>query len=223
MTAPPGHYVTVKVVLVALAPPGRVTVKEPLRLQLFRRTSRTVSVTPVTVTGAPSSVTEEAPVKPLPSIRTALPGAPEPGDIEVMTGTAVVTVKTPALVALDPPGRLTVKRPVWFQLLSWTRTAVSVTLRTFTGAEAKLTEVVPLNPRPEMVTVLPARPEAGEKAPTDMLCGATFVLGALVVVVVEVVDAGGLVVVVGGLVVVVVEAGPVPVGREATVESSASQ
>jgi hypothetical protein len=164
---------TVKPVELVPVPLGVVTLIGPVVAPLGTEVEIWVSELTVKVDEVPLKVTDVAPVNPDPEMVTAVPAGPLVGEKdEMLGGVAVVTVKLAELVPV-PLGVVTLIGPV----VAPAGTEVLIWVSEFTVKVAavplKFTEVAPVNPEPETVTVVPVGPLVGEN---ELIVGAEGVL-----------------------------------------------
>src|SRR5205085_764377 len=128
------------------------------------------TVTPLTATPAPDTLTAVTPVNPVPVMvtgETLVPRAPDAGLTEVTVGPSTVNVTA----LLVPPGVTTVTflavaaapAVIVSVVVSWVPAAFTVRVPAVTPAPDTLTAVAPVKPAPEMVTgtAVPAWPLLG--------------------------------------------------------------
>ena len=156
---------TLKVAVEVAVPPGVVTLRGPVVavagtvavMLVAELTVKLVALTPLNRTAV-------APVKPVPVRVTLAPTTPLAGENEEMVGAApVATVKLAALAAV-PPEVVTLMGPVvapadTVAVICW---PLAWTEKVPVATPLKETDVVPLKWLPEMVTLVPTGPLAGE-------------------------------------------------------------
>jgi hypothetical protein len=158
-----GGTATMKDVPDEPVPFGVVTAIGPLVAPLGTVKVSCVSELTVKAVGAPLSVTAVAPVKFAPVTMTDVPTVPLVGENDEITGDGGVTMKADDDVAV-PPGVVTAIGPLVAPLGTVAMMRVSdETVNADAGVPAKDTDVAPLRPVPEIVTLVPTGPLDGLK------------------------------------------------------------
>jgi hypothetical protein len=156
--------VTVKFDVDLAVPPSVVTAIGPLAAPAGTVNESCVSKATEKETAVPFSVTPVAQVKPIPVTVTDVPTVPLAGENDEMVGGGGgATVKFEVEVAV-PPGVVTAIGPVPAPLGTVAVICVADdTLNADAGVPANETEVAPLRPLPEIVTLVPTGPLDGLK------------------------------------------------------------
>jgi hypothetical protein len=148
----------------------------------FRAPAGTVAVTVVSLTTVkvaetpPPNVTDVAPERPVPVIVTEVPTMPDVGEIDVIVGpaTTAVTVKLPGPVALPAEFVTTIVPDVAPDGTVAVSCEPELTVND-AAVPLNVTDVVPVNPEPLIVTDVPGEPDVGEN---PLTVGAVTTAGA---------------------------------------------